>query len=224
MASPSQFQKILENTQVVLQPSHALSTFGATRVVYHLVSSIDGLDDRARLREGEIAAEKPLILTPDALKERFEGFGEEGRPYAEFIQGAYREALRALEYRFKNTPGSTRVLHESARTVAERIKAEVESGDKRAGVLVCPDGGWQLALMRFTLEEALRSFPTNVRDLERRGMFDPDKRESDRKRREIDELFRRAAGDRSLLSQLGERLKAYGLFSEYEDRFYRLLN
>ena len=219
----SSAKKILSQTRVLLQPRRALSTFGATRVPYHLVSAVDGSDDRCRLREGEVLAEKPLVLTAEALRERFEGFGKDAEEAARWMQAAYAEALRALEYRFKNKPSSTRVLRQNPLEVAERIKAEVEAGDGSAGLLVCPDGGWQLALMRFSVEEALRSFPTHVRDLERRGLFDPDRREADRRRREIEALFERASRDRSLAGALGEKLKAYGLFSEYEDRFYALL-
>ncbi|MDE2511332.1 MAG: hypothetical protein KGL74_09440, partial [Elusimicrobia bacterium] len=37
-----------------------------------------------------------------------------------------------------------------------------------------PDGAWSLALMKFTLDEAARSFPGRVKDLGRRGMFSAD--------------------------------------------------
>jgi hypothetical protein len=223
VADASTIKRILSETKVLAQPKRALSSFGDTKVDYHLVSIVDGDGERCRLREGSVLAEKPLILTADALKERFEGFGEEGREYSRWLQSAYAEALRALEYKFKNQPGSTRVLRQNALETAERIKAEVGAGSRDAAVLLCPDFGWQLALMRFSLEESLRSFPVNVRDLDRRGLFDPDKKEGDRKRREIEDLFRRAAADRSQVKALGERLKSCGLFGEYEDRFYSLL-
>jgi hypothetical protein len=39
---------------------------------------------------------------------------------------------------------------------------------------------------------------------------------------EIESDFRQAAGSRSRLEELGRKLREYGLFEEYEDRFFEL--
>jgi hypothetical protein len=76
--------------------------------------------------------------------------------------------------------------------------------------------------MKFTLDEASRSFPGHVQDLERRGMFDADGGEGGRRRREIEALFRDAERDRAAVEALKVKLREYGLFGEYEDRFLAL--
>ena len=73
--------------------------------------------------------------------------------------------------------------------------------------------------MKFTLDHASRSFPEQVRDLERRGLFDPDGKEADRRRREVERLFAAASQDRGAVDHLGRKLREYGWFEEYEDRF-----
>ena len=54
------------------------------------------------------------------------------------------------------------------------------------------------------------------------GMFDPAKKAQERARSEIERLFGQAASDRSTVSELGRKLREYGLFEEYEDRFFAL--
>ena len=220
---PALLARFLRETSVVVGPKHRLSTFGATRIRYHLVSPIDEMGDRTRVRQGLVVSERPQILTPDALRERFEGFGEDSHQFARWLSQEYRDLLRALEYKFRNQDLVSRVLRDDPREVAGRIQKEIESTDAQDSVLLrCPDPAWSLALMRFTLEQASRSFPTNLRDLERRGAFAPEGPEGGRRRKEIESLFSRAHGDAQVRETLGQKLREYGLFDEYEGRFLSL--
>jgi hypothetical protein len=216
-------EKLLARTEILRSPSRRLATFGATRIDYHVISDADGLPDRARLREGAIVSSRPQILTPDSFKERFEGFGDEAAEFARWVSTSYRDLLRALEYNFRNQGLAARVLRDAPRVVAERMIADFDArGSSDQAVILCPDAAWSLALMKFTMDEASRSFPGHVRDLERRGMFSPDGGEGDRRRREIEALFADAERDRSAVEALKRMLREYGLFEEYEDRFLAL--
>ena len=213
-------ESFLRRTKVLRAPRRALSTFGATRTPYHLISPVEDLKDKTRLREGMVVSEKPAILTAEAFKERFKGFGEEGRQFSEWLSASYRDVLRALEYNFKNQGFKTTVVSENPRSVADRITADLDGRDvKDETVIRCPDAAWSLAVMKFTLDEAARSFPVNVQDLERRDFFNPTHKEAGRRRREVEALFSAAASDRSGLKELGRKLREYGLFEEYEDRY-----
>ena len=216
-------EKLLARTEILRAPARRLATFGATRIEYHVISDADGLLDRARLREGAIVSSRPQILTPDAFKERFEGFGDEAAEFARWVSTSYRDLLRALEYNFRNQGLAARVLRDAPRVVAERMIADFEArGSSDQAVILCPDAAWSLALMKFTMDEAARSFPGHVKDFERRGMFAPDRGEGDRRRREVEALFKEAARDRSAVEALKGKLREYGLFEEYEDRFLGL--
>jgi hypothetical protein len=213
----------LESTTLIRKPKKLLSTFGATRIEYHVVSPIDSMKNKTRLREGIVVSEKPQILTPDALRERFEGFGEDSEPFSEWIQNQFRDVLRALEYNFKNQNPNARVISENSRQTALKIRDDVDKREiNNAAVIECPDAGWSLALMHFTLEEAARAFPTNVRDLEQHGLFEPGSNEDRRRRNEIDSLFEKAKVDNGARQVLGMKLREYGLFDEFEDRFLAL--
>src|SRR5579872_779303 len=223
LMDPKIIEKHLRQTKVVRAPKRALSTFGATRISYHLVSPVEDLKDKTRLREGEVVSERPKILTADAFAERFQGFGDDAREFAQWLTSSYRELLRALEYNFRNQGFKTRVLSESTAAVLDRMTSELD--EREAGsdaVILCPDGAWSLALMKFTLDESARSFPTHVRDLERRGLFDAPRKEQARRRREIEAMFSTAASDRGVIEALSRKLREYGLFEEYEDRYLSL--
>lgn len=220
---PSRISKLLGATRLLRPPRKLLSTFGATRIRYHLVSPVDDMPHKTRLREGEVVSERPQILTPELLRDRFEGFGDDAREFADWIGQRYQDLLRALEYRFKNLDLTTRVLSEDLRTIASRIEADLDARElPQEAVIECPDAGWSLALMDLTLRQAAKSFPVNVGDLERRGMFDPGAARDSRRRREIESLFERAASEPEARPALSRKLKEYGLFSEYEDRFLAL--
>jgi hypothetical protein len=220
VVEPNLISQYLRQTEILRAPRKMLATFGATRIEYHLISPVEELDNRTRLRQGTVVSLKPQILTPEAFAERFEGFGDDAKPFQQWLKSTYRDLLRSLEYNFKNQGFTTRVISDPPAVVAERIAAELEAKDDQHNALIrCPDGAWSLALMKFALDESARSFPVHVRDLERRGLFNPEKSAGDRRRREIEALFETAAQDKAALPELGRKLREYGLFAEYEDRY-----
>lgn len=217
------FRRFLAQTQVLRAPERRLSTFGATHLQYHLVSPVDQLAGRTRLREGTVISQKPQILTADAFAERFQGFGPEAGEFGRWLASQYGDLLRALEYNFKNQDLAARVISENPETVCERLLKDLDARQQKdRAVIRCPDAAWSLALMKFTLDESARSFPVNVRDLERRGAFHPAGAAEGRRRREIEALFADAARDPAARQALGKKLRDYGLFEEYQDRFLSL--
>jgi len=168
-------------------------------------------------------SERPQVLTPETLRDRFEGFGEQTAEFSRMLSGAYGDALRALEYRFRNTELKTRVLSQNSRAAAEKIREDMDSRDvAQAAVIECAEPIWGLVLMRFTVDEAIRSFPANVRDLDQRGLFSPEMAKGERQRRQIEALFDKAAKDPAARGLLGAKLRETALFHEYEDRFLAL--
>lgn len=216
-------RRYLSQTRILRAPRKALATFGATQLDYHLISPVEDMEGRTRLRRGKVVSQRPKIITPDAFLERFEGFGDDSGDFAKWLGSAYQDLLRALEYNFKNQGFTAHVLSEKPEVVADRVTAELDAKDDRAeAVIRCPDGAWALALMKFALDESARSFPVHVRDLERRGLFNAPIDGREEKRREIERLFTAAANDPRLVRKLGDKLREYGLFPEYEDRYFSL--
>src|SRR5712671_2760006 len=92
------FLNIMNRTKIIKPPRHTLATFGSTTLSYVLLSEIPNSQDQCRLREGRVTAARPLIITPDLWRKRFEGFGEETETYKDVMDRMYGAAFRALEY------------------------------------------------------------------------------------------------------------------------------
>jgi len=224
MKNDSFWLEAMRRTRILKPPKHAIATFGTTTLRYVLLSMVPNQPDCCRLREGEVTAERPKILTPDFWKNRFEGFGEEAQLFHEQIEKAYGEALKGLEYTFRNDLKTTSFEHSALPEVADRTRRVMEEEDApRTALLEGPDAQWSLSVMKFIVDTSLRSFPGNMRELDERGLFNPEQRAQERERFEIEKLFQEAQRDRTRIPLLAERLKQAGLFMAYEDRFFALV-
>src|SRR5438552_16776931 len=119
MKNDSFFREALKRTRIIKPPKHAISTFGTTTLCYVLLSRVPDQPDYCRLREGEVTAERPKILTPEFWQNRFEGFGEEAANFHKEIEKAHGEALKGLEYSFRNDLKNTSLEHATTPEVAE---------------------------------------------------------------------------------------------------------
>lgn len=217
------FINIMKKTSVVKAPKHRLSTFGETRIQYFFLSEVHGFKDRSRLRNGLVIAEKPKIITPDFLKNRFEGFGKETEMFGKWLLDNYGGGFRALEYKFRNESSSVRVEHNSVKSLSDEIKNRLEQeGLDQAVVMRGPDSVWQIALMKFIIDECTASFSVNLRDLQEHGFFDSPEDLIKERKKIVEGLFTRAKNDHTYVPVLGQKLNDFGLFKEYEDEFFRL--
>jgi hypothetical protein len=223
MSPEKQLKLILSTTKILQSPKHRLSTFGNTRIRYFFISEVTGMDERSRLREGIVLAERPKIITPDSMRDRFEGFGKGAEEFGEWLGRQYGFSIRGLEYQFKNQESTVHVEHSPVRELAERIKKDLAGRDLGQSALIeGPDDAWQISLMKFILEESMASFDPNMRELHEHGFFDGPQGALQNRRREIEALLFKARSDRALIPILGRKLQDHGLFSEYEDRFFSL--
>ncbi len=213
----------MQQIQVVRPPKHRLSTFGTSDILYQLVTDVPGLPDRSRVRMGRVTAAKPQIITPRILKERFEGFGEVAQEYADSLIAQYGEALKGLEYHFRNEPQNVRVeLVPPSVLIAELTKDFDRQSQTRSAIIKGTDKLWELSIMKFIVEETLSSFTSNVNELHERGFFEEDVA-TKRQEREIQQLIQKAKTDRALVPVLGKKLKEYGLFEQFQDEFFQLI-
>jgi hypothetical protein len=214
----------MRGTRILKPPKHAIATFGTTTLRYVLLSMVPGEPACCRLREGEVTADRPTIMTPEFWKNRFEGFGDEVHAYREQIEKVYGEALRGLEYSFRNHLKTTSLEHAALPEVADRTRRVMEEEDApRTALLEGPDAQWSLSIMKFIVDTSLRSFPGNMQELDERGLLNPEKRRQEREDFEIEALFQKAQRDRAVIPKLGEKLKQTGRFADFEDRFFALV-
>jgi hypothetical protein len=219
-----QLREILEQTIVLRFPRHRLATFGDSEIQYHLITPRPEAADRSTLRTGRVTALRPKILTPEALRHHFEGFGEEAEGFERLLKDNFSDTFRGLDYVFQNKLFTAEERHNRDQDLAQSLRRDLdERGADRDAVIRGPAGGYPLSLMKFMLEETSRSFAANMRELDEHGLFDPEGMEMRRRRAEIDRLFREAAGSPDQIKILAAKLKEFGLFDDYQDRFFRLV-
>ena len=215
----------LRNTQVMRQPSQALATFGVTVVHYYLVtkpaySDVLPSGSDTVIREGEVSAEKPRIVTPYYML-RLEGFGSEAKSY--FEDEAHRTGLHTpgLLYTYRNQGQGTSIVSGEVGAVGQRLAADLDhKGEKLAAVVRGIDEMWDVSLLKFIYDLTRRSLLTNISDLQSKGLLDMDTGVPRSVRMRLEKMFQAATQGRVSLKELKEELDRWGLFDHYEDRFF----
>lgn len=214
-------------TKIIHQPEKQLETFGETRIHYYLVAELMDAVEQVRIRDGLILANRPRVITPRFhANQLLENFGDEARQYADWLMQT-GDAVRILEYglTFRKQEYNEETANGKPEEIAEQIANRVQSQhDEESGVLIGVDDLWEVCLFKFASEIITESAPHNVHDLSEKGLLDPSSGGvPNAVRIEIENDLRAAQQDPARIKPLGNKLRQYGLFEEYEDRFYSLL-
>jgi hypothetical protein len=223
---PFDFWYAVNNTEIVLMPSGRLETFGSTVLHYHLVTELMDSVNQVRVRQGRIKAGQPAIVTPEVYS-RFilDGFGEEAGRYLEWMK-EHEKDLRILQYGYtlRRESFSENVITDNLQAVVERVKADVaQMSDPLSAVLVGVDSPWDVCLVKLFREVISRSARYNIRDMEKRHLFDDDNGLLKGVRAGIDADFLQASRNPALIKDLAAKLQRMGVFEEYQDRFFSLV-
>lgn len=220
------FWYAVNNTEIVLMPSRQLETFGSTVFNYYMVSELMDSIDQVRVREGQVKAERPKVITPASYaKLLLDGFGDEARQFIEWIR-TNRKDLRILQYGFaiRKEEITEQVYRDHLKTVVDRVRRYVtQKNDPLSAVVVGVDNPWEVCILKLLVEIIGESMPTNVGDLDRRQMFSDTGGVPRAVRREIEAAFTAARKDASRVKELGRLLQSHDVFEEYEDRFFALI-
>ena len=214
-------------TRVVFEPRRLLDTFGETTVHYYVLTEILDEPDKVRIRRGRVMAARPRVITPRYMVQNaLDNFGEEAQRYVENVLNT-TDGVRIIEYglQFRKEEYSEETVGGGIDDVADQICRDVQDRlDRLYGVIVGVDDLWEVSLLHFISTLVKRSLPQNARELAKRGLLDaaPGSNVPNAVRIEIESDFRAAEGSRSRLEELGRKLHDYGLFEEYQDRFFTL--
>jgi len=228
MDTDERIRDAVGRTLILRAPKQSLYTFGTTSVYYYLLTEpvySELTKDTAEtvIREGRVIAERPKIVTPYYLS-RMEGFSPEARRYLAALVAEYGADIRGLYYTYKNEPKELNIVSDNWLSVVDKLNAEIDRrGDPLAAIIKGEDALWDVSLMKFIHEVTRNSVPDNLRQLNNRGLLnsDADGTPLDARIR-IDELFQKVAKGESEPGELKEELERWGLFEEYQDRFFNL--
>ena len=203
-------------TKVIKLPVKKIFTFWDTRFPYIIASGIG--EDETVIRSGNLLCEKPAFWVPGSHEEGLHGFSKEA---VEFMHSQFRTELNKLlvmGYQFKNNFESMHTVSLSLSSAIENILLQHSNGD--TAIFTTPDDIWSFGLIKTSFEIMENSFAQNLLDLKERGYL---KSEQQKRVDEIEILFEEAENNTIYIKELGNKLQEYGLYEEYESRFYTLI-
>ncbi|MFP3898404.1 MAG: hypothetical protein ACLFVD_03750 [Dehalococcoidia bacterium] len=210
----------LEHTELVRAPRRELDTFGSSVIDYYVVTELVG--NVSVVRDGRVLAERPRIVTPAYLV-NVEGFSEQAKRYIAMMAGA-RPHESGIFYRYKNEPRGMNVVSEPIGQVINKISAQIdEQRNPLSTIIKGVEELWDVSLLMFIYELTNRSLRTNISEFDRRGFLDMDASGVPQGARNyIEELFEQVSHNLARAPELVVELSRWGLFPEYQDRFFAL--
>jgi hypothetical protein len=216
------------HTEVLRHPKQHLSTFGITNIYYYLVtnpvySELVADVNETVIREGRVIAERPKIVTPYYLT-HLEGFSYDARRYFEMLLRMHGADTPGLFYTYKNEPKGLNIVSDNWSTVVDKLNEEIDKkGDPMASIIRGQDDLWDVSLLKFIYEITSRSLHSNITQLGSRGLLGMSHGGIPvGARQRIEELFDQVAKGEHQVHELELELNRWGVFEEYQDRFFTL--
>ena len=215
------------HTEVLRHPRQHLNTFGITNIYYYLVTEPSyGEPDAAEtvVREGRVVAERPKIVTPYYLS-HLEGFSGDAQQYFNHLLEVYGAQSPGLFYSYRNEPANLNIVSDAWPAVVDKLNEEIDrKEDPLSAVIKGEDSLWDVSLLKFIYEITARSVPGNLAQLRERGLLGRGTGGvPEGVRRQVEEMFRQVRDGDLRLWELERELNRWGLFEEYEDRFFALV-
>ena len=220
METDDKIKYALEHTELVRAPQQNLATFGSSIIDYYVVTELVG--NLSVVRDGKVIAERPKIVTPAYLI-NVEGFSEQAKKYIAMM-ARERPYESGIFYRYKNEPKGMNVVSEPVRQVISKLRSQIEEERNPLSTIIRGvEELWDVSLLMFIYELTTKSVRADVAEFNRRGFLDIDANGVPQGARDyIEELFEQAGRNLSRAPELVIELNRWGLFPEYQDRFFAL--
>lgn len=212
------------STQIVYMPPKLLETFGETLVHYLVVAENPDNPARIHLHNGVVTAERPRIITPQYYRQQVvENFGADAQRFFDEVL-AKDTSARFLQYglKFSKQEYHTQEVSGNLREIAEQAAKDAQDNlHELRGVIIGTNDTWEISLLHFITQLVQRSLPYHARDIARRGLLDLKDGVPAAVHQEI-EADLASCTTIEAARNLGAKLRDYGLFEQFEDRFYEV--
>jgi hypothetical protein len=222
MDSDERMRDALERTELIRPPRQQLATFGSTTMDYYVVTGLS--ENLSVVRDGKVVAERPRIVTPAYLV-NLEGFSTEARSYIASIARKHPNDPGVF-YKYKNEPEKMNVVSEPVGQVISNLDVQLdEENNPLSAIIKGVEEFWDVSLLMFIYHLTSSSLSQNIAEFGRRGLLTVDTSGVPADARsQIEELFELVRRDISRAPVLVTELNRWGLFAEYQDRFFALFH
>ena len=217
------------HTEILRHPRQHLSTFGITNIYYYLVTEPSYKEftedvNETVVREGRVIAERPQIVTPYYLT-HLEGFSYDARQYFDMLLRMHGPDMPGLFYTYKNEPKGLNIVSDNWPTVVDKLNEEIDrKNDPLSSIIKGQDDLWDVSLLKFIYEITSRSLQSNISQLRSRGLLGMSHGGVPiEARQRIEEMFGQVARGECSAYDLEQELNRWGIFYEYQDRFFALV-
>lgn len=223
------WKKVLEKTSIIRFPKQKLATFGNTSIKYYVVTEplynvIDSKSEEGVVRTGVVVAEKPAIITPFYAM-HLQGFSEDAYDYFKELSSSSGQNSPGILYQYRNEPSEMEIVSGNPKEIATNIDLDLEKNKSDMSVVMIGiDEYWDVALLQFVYEFTANSITNNINEFSSRGLLDPDPSLGGIPRdavQKIEKLFSEAENGGSS-DVLKLELDRWGVFEQYQDRFFNL--
>jgi hypothetical protein len=221
------FQYAVENTEIIIEPKGTLETFGNTIINYYLVTEDLDSIKKTTLRIGRMQLLRPQIITPSQYSQMFlEGFSEEAQQYVKSIMEKDECRILRYGYTLKQEAFSQETITDTIANVINNVRTDIRSKkDPYIALVKGVEKPWDVSLVRLFMAMVQKSIQKNVMDMTRQHLFDKSEQNMTLSiKQEIENAFRAAEKDSSLIQSLGVLLQKKNVFPLYEERFFNLIN
>jgi hypothetical protein len=111
------------------------------------------------------------LTAENIAKLTLEGFGERARKFVEMLQ-MRNAAMLKYGFQIRKDDLSERLVHDSIEAVLDRVTSQVpEALRGSSAVIYGVDEGWEICLLKFTVEMIQQSAGGNIQDFRRKGII-----------------------------------------------------
>ena len=240
MQMDEQIRKAFEYTKILKRPKQLISTFGSSNIHFYVLtepvySEFTKNKKETVVREGKVSWYQPKLFIPNYMF-RLEGFSAEAKTAFEALANEYPD-LAGILYKFKVNKelDEMNFVSDTLLNVAENINQKIEkSGDSLSAIILGAAGLWDVSLSKFILDMMSRSaYLAQIPDFAQKGFIGLSNTgqtviSKDKNgipivaREEIEKLFSQVKSGELEPVRLKEELDKWGLFSQYQDRFFNL--
>jgi len=235
-----QIKYAFEYTKILRRPKQLISTFGTSIIHFYVLtepvySEFTKGKKETVVREGKLSWYQPKLFIPNYMFQ-IEGFSKEAKKAFEGLANEYPD-LAGILYKFKVNKelDEMNFVSDSLLNVAQKINQQIEKKkDSLSAIIKGAAGLWDVSLLKFILDMMARSaYLSQIPDFTKKGFlgFNEEGQTVINKdkygipviaREEIEELFILAENGKVAPVKLKEALDKWGLFPQFQDRFFRL--